>query len=169
MSTGTHLRQLDFSALRIVIEQLKDFSGTNPDDVVLAVQRRKNNTTTPGNLRREEYLAFRNPITNFTSPSPDFQIRSEPVPTQFQTQIAQVILASRLREVLVLRGFTRIDPPDPENEEQLLASITQKQQNWLPAVEHRGEGIFLELSEQRVRTWENVPRPGAHAQAQHRL
>lgn len=152
------LRQLDIPTLRIVLGQLKEFSGLNPDDVVLAVQRRKNNTTTSGNLRREEYLAFRNPGgNNFTQPVSDFQIRSEPVPNPFQSQIAQVILATRLREVIVLRGFTRIDPPDSENEDQSLAPITQNPQTWLPAVEHRGEGIFLDLSERHVREWEKRP------------
>lgn len=152
------LRQLDISGLRSILGQLKEFSAYNPDDVILAVQRRKNNTTTSSNLRQEEYLAFRNPgVNNFNQPVSDFQIRSEPVPKQFQPQIAQVILATRLREVIVLRGFTRIDPPDPENEDQALAPIAQNAQTWLPAVEHHGEGIFLELAEQYVRNWENRP------------
>lgn len=152
------LRQLDISGLRSILGQLNEFSAYNPDDVILAVQRRKTNTTTSGNLRQEEYLAFRNPGgNNFNQPVSDFQIRSEPVPNQLQPKIAQVILATRLREVIVLRGFTRIDPPDPENEDQALAPIAQNAQTWLPAVEHRGEGIFLELAEQYVRNWENRP------------
>jgi hypothetical protein len=152
------LGQLSLKLLPEAIESLKEFSGVNPNDVILAIQQRKSNTTTTGNLRREEYLALRNPgSSNFYHPLADFQIRAEPVPALFQTQIAQVVLASRLREVTVLRGFTRIDPPDPENVEQKLAPIAQKQPNWLPAVEHRGEGIFLELVESRVRDWERRP------------
>jgi hypothetical protein len=152
------LGQLSPEVLRPVIESLKEFSGIHPDDVALAVQQRKNNATTIGSLRREEYLALRNPgSNNFYEPLSDFQIRAEPVPLHFQTQISQVVLASRLREVIVLRGFTRIDPPDPENAGQTLVSIAQNPKNRLPAVEHRGEGIFLELVESRVRDWENRP------------
>jgi hypothetical protein len=152
------LGQLPLEILPGIIENLKEFSGINPNDVVLAIQQRKSNTTTIGNLRREEYLALRNPgNNNFYRPLSDFQIRGEPVPDLFQTQISQVVLASRLREVTVLRGFTRIDPPDPENAEQTLAPISQNPLTWLPAVEHRGEGIFLEFIESRVSDWERRP------------
>jgi hypothetical protein len=153
----TTLRDLNPTVLQSVIEQLNDFTGYTPGDVMLAVDLRRRNTTTVGNLRREEYLAFRNPGRGFDRPVADFQIRSEAVPEPFQDTIARVILATRLREVIVLRGFTRIDPPDSENIEQRLAPIARQDQSWLPAVEHRGEGIFVELLEQRVKVWEDRP------------
>jgi len=68
------------------------------------------------------------------------------------------VLAFRLREVCVLRGFTRIDPPDSDNSDQILAAISQEPQNWLPAVEHRGEGIFIELALDKIREWERRPQ-----------
>jgi hypothetical protein len=152
------LRDFDLPLLRQAIERISDFAGTNPDDVILAIQRRTSNTTSISSLRKEEYLALRNPgSNNFNQPLSDFQIRAEPVPDPFQNTIAQVILADRLREVNVLRGFTRIDPPDSENDNQVFAPIAENPQNWLPAVEHRGEGIFLELNESRVSAWENRP------------
>lgn len=37
------------------------------------------------------------------------------------------------------------------------APIYKKRQDWLPAVEVRGEGIFLELKEEVLNAWEVEP------------
>jgi len=150
------LRQLKEDIRRSVIQSLPDFAGFNVEDVMRAIRDRLNNTTTISSLRREEFLAFRNPGRGI-APS-DFQIRREAAPDRYQSSIAQVVLAFRLREVCVLRGFTRIDPPDSDNSEQKLAAISQEPQNWLPAVEHRGEGIFIELALDKIREWERRPQ-----------
>lgn len=147
---------LDELTLRAVIKSLPSFSGFNAEDVLQAIRERMNNTTTVSSLRKEEFQAFRNPGGGLSNT--DFQIRNEPVPDSFQADIAQVILASRLREVRALRGFTRIDPPDADNNDQKLALIEFNPQPWLPAIEHHGEGIFLELPLQRVISWEKRPQ-----------
>lgn len=140
---------------RTVVEALPVFQEFNIEDVMQAIRERLTSTTTMTSLRKEEFLAFRNPGSGIASL--DFQIRSEPVPAQYQTNIARIMLASRLREVCVLRGFTRIDPPDSDNSDQQCAAIAQNPQGWLPAVEHRGEGIFVELAPDKVRKWESRP------------
>jgi hypothetical protein len=140
--------------LESAIETIPELRGYQKENVLLAIQRRASNTTMMGDLRREEYLAFGNPGTGFNQPVTDFQISPAEVPDMFRATIARVVLARRLREVVVLRGFTRLDPPDPENPAQVIAPIAANPPNWLPAAEHRGEGIFLELAEQRVREWE---------------
>lgn len=150
-----HWQTLKFipeAALPPVIAALPDFAGFNSIDVLRAIQERHASTTTTGSLRNDEFLAFRNPGTGVNDP--DFQIMSEAVPGAFQTYLARVVLAPRLREVRVLQGFTRIDPPDSEDSGQPLAPISLNPQNWLPAIEHRGEGIFIELPEDRILLWE---------------
>ena len=62
--------------------------------------------------------------------------------------------ATRLREVRALRGFTRVFPPAAGDDERI-AKISLNRPPWLPAVENRGEGIFIQLRLDRVRTWEN--------------
>ncbi|MBN8715008.1 MAG: DUF1998 domain-containing protein [Xanthomonadales bacterium] len=62
--------------------------------------------------------------------------------------VSALVRVSRLKGVRVFRGFSRIDqsttvPPDIVN-----------QSNWLPAIELYGEGIFVTLSEARLRVWE---------------
>lgn len=137
---------------RRLIPELPEFDGFNVEDVIRAIKERISSTTTLSTLRQEEFRAFRNPGGGISHP--DFQICSEPVPIGFESRIKRVILVNRLREVRVLRGFTRIDPVDADNIDAPIAPIMASPQNWLPAVEHRGEGIFIELDEDRVAAWE---------------
>lgn len=137
-----------------VLLRHRSLEGFRAEDVREEIQRRLGNVTKMRNLRQEEYTAFCNPKTQFSQPLTDFQVMAEGVPKDLQDEMAQVILATRLREVSVLRGFTRLDPPDPENEVQIIAPIGQGEKDWLPAVEHRGEGVFVALREERVQKWE---------------
>ncbi len=76
-------------------------------------------------------------------------------------KIAQVVLASALREVRVQVGFTRLDSPTAnlQGEFDMEVRIAEigVQNNWLPAIEIRGEGIFLRLDEDELREWESRP------------
>jgi hypothetical protein len=65
---------------------------------------------------------------------------------------------SRLREVRVLKGFTRIKPPQ-EGVEIGIAQLSNSALDWLPAFEIRGEGIFISLKNELLASWaaqENV-------------
>jgi hypothetical protein len=65
--------------------------------------------------------------------------------------------------VRALAGFTRIDSPfdligdDEQPDRYKIQTLSSGDLNWRPAVELRGEGIFLELSENAVREWESNP------------
>jgi len=76
-------------------------------------------------------------------------------------KIARVVLAAKLREIRVQIGFTRLEPvmPDLEGEFDLEVQSAPLSllQDWLPASEVRGEGVFLELDEAAVREWESRP------------
>ena len=74
------------------------------------------------------------------------------VPTFCADKVELVQLARKLLEVRALTGFTRIDDVAAN-----VAPIYRRRPNWLPAVEVRGEGIFLELNEEEVQQWESRP------------
>jgi len=71
--------------------------------------------------------------------------------------INAVIQVHRLREVLVLTGFTRIDAVTPDIQGEYDTDVERAQiawePRWFPAVENRGEGVFIQLSADAVRTW----------------
>ncbi len=72
-------------------------------------------------------------------------------------KIDRVVLVHRLREVVAQIGFTRFEPAmnDVDGELNLgvrLAPLTDEVQ-WLPAVENRGEGIFIAFKKEEIAGW----------------
>lgn len=67
-----------------------------------------------------------------------------------------LVRVTRLREVRVLRGFTRVVPPSGGDLYTVAcAPISRNKMDWLPAFEVRGEGIYLELNNEKVAAWES--------------
>lgn len=107
-------------------------------------------------LRREEYQQF---ISASKSGAPgnldeeaEFEVEKAPRAVELSPVIKQVVRAKRLREVRALEGFTRIHPP--EHEDSDIAPLSSGRLPWLPAVEVKGEGIFVQLPDGKVREWE---------------
>jgi hypothetical protein len=75
------------------------------------------------------------------------------------SKIASVVLASRLRELRVQVGFTRLEPITAnlqgEYDLKVRTATLSQTEKWLPANEIKGEGVLLVLSEQAVAAWEN--------------
>lgn len=71
--------------------------------------------------------------------------------------IEAVIQVHRLREVLALVGFTRFEAVTPdingEYETDVERAEIALEPKWFPAVENRGEGLFVQLSAQAVMSW----------------
>lgn len=73
--------------------------------------------------------------------------------------IERVVLIHRLREVVAQIGFTRFEPANPRTDGDLEIGVEPaalaREATWLPAVENRGEGIFLLFDQQAVLEWLN--------------
>lgn len=94
-----------------------------------------------------------------TAPMPvssdHFKVRHLRVPSGFARTLDGPVAVDRLREVIALCGFTRIDGPgDAASPEERLAPIGAEPGNWLPSAETLGEGILIRLPEARVEQWE---------------
>jgi hypothetical protein len=117
------------------------------------------------NLRLEEYryLAANTDISDDAS---ELSLRVEPLPIGLTGFLSNVVQVTRLREVRALYGFSRVHPPSGGFGSGTVADISlAKKRKWLPAVEVRGEGIFLTLDEQRLAAWEVRPSVIARAAA----
>ena len=57
----------------------------------------------------------------------------------------------------MLLGFTRVDAPDPDSDEQpnVVSLSKGKNERWLPAAEVNGEGIFIEFNKDTLAKWLN--------------
>ena len=65
---------------------------------------------------------------------------------------SEVVLIPRLRETRALVGFSRVTPYDGDLSR--LSALSKKELSWLPGVSSTGEGIYLEMSEKKLNSWE---------------
>jgi hypothetical protein len=92
---------------------------------------------------------------------PDFHARRLPDRAWRRTErtagISGITQLHRLREVSALVGFTRLDAVTPDihgdYEDDVKRAQIAIEPEWFPAVENRGEGIFLQLGVQAVKAW----------------
>lgn len=121
-----------------------------------AYRRRWDGGGPPADLRPDEYAALSagRPAT----PNAEFICVPSGVPPRLEGTLRKVMRAERLREVRVLKSFTRVHPPSPPNlagaAASRLASLTAGAVDWLPAIEILGEGIFIDLDPELIEAWE---------------
>lgn len=79
--------------------------------------------------------------------------------------VDRLVLVHRLREVVSLLGFTRFEAISPDQNGELDLEVARASLaetiTWLPAVENRGEGIFLSFRIEEIDRW--LARSGVEA------
>jgi hypothetical protein len=79
--------------------------------------------------------------------------------------VENVVLLHRLREVVAQVGFTRFEASVPDMEGELeigvQAAPLAREISWLPAVENRGEGVFVQFQKSAIDAW--IQRPAVIA------
>jgi hypothetical protein len=129
------------------------------------LERRRGDDQVPSgeDMRREEWACLRSEPGTIDARA-EFQSRAVSLHPALEPWVARVTALERLREVRALRGFTRIDPNadigDLGEVEALNAGLQPSvagSKTWLPGVEYRGEGIFIELRADTVHAWESEP------------
>ena len=129
-----------------------------PEEVFAAAHREDTELL---QLRPDEYKAFLDP-PDPVQPPHEFDVQRVDAPEGREYgKVSEVRAATRLREVRALRGFTRIesgfDIGDLADVSELnihIAPLGTADVTWLPAVDLRGEGVFLTLDEQALKAWE---------------
>jgi len=98
-------------------------------------------------------------------PDSDFYARAVPRSRwekPWMESVERVVLAHRLREVVAQVGFTRFEASMPDIEGELDIGVKPaslaREVTWLPAVENKGEGIFLSFKKAAIEAWLNKPR-----------
>lgn len=97
---------------------------------------------------------------------PDFHARRLPDSVWRRSTVSDgiesVVQLHRLREVMALAGFTRFEAvtPNIQGEYDTDVQIAQLalEPQWFPAVENRGEGLFVQLRADAVKRW--LEKPG---------
>jgi len=93
-------------------------------------------------------------------PDGDFYARALPATIWNQpwmNVVERVVLVHRLREVVAQVGFTRFEVSAPDIQGELEMGVTRallaREVTWLPAIENRGEGIYIGFKKSAIKTW----------------
>ena len=113
-------------------------------------------------FRRAEFNIIRNEV-NDPANVPNLRVIRTTVPPLLSPWFARVNLVERLRETRVFYGFDRLEQsnsslagmPDTAMRQLFRDPPSQPQDRWLPGVEVFGEGIYVELQEERIVKWQN--------------
>jgi hypothetical protein len=144
-SALTELKLTPVEVAQQIERRLQQYDGLTPD------------------LRSEEYLLLTSRQDSDRARDSEFEIRNVSIPDALRSWFSHIVKVVRLREVRALRGFTRVVPPgDPEGPN--VAPLSVAKLPWLPAIEVRGEGIFLAIDEERLSRWEKQDAVVARAQ-----
>lgn len=171
---STILDVLTTTGARPTPQQLRAVQGGllqtfSDDDIVSAVditlspteddvQARVATDDSPTAFRRPEYAVLRSERHEL-----DLIVRPADLTTYepaIRTWFSSITLVQKLRETRAFAGFTRILPTNQQSiadRKALLWRDISAADDWLPAYVVFGEGIFLEMNERRVRTWETNP------------
>lgn len=165
------------TVMKFAAQEYGFLAGFQPAEVWTRLEELRGDSDGDGDdldLLGPEWAQFTNP--HAAPAGPDFRLRAVRSPTGFDTHVAPTVLAERLREVVALTGFTRIDGPDSgvasDAAPAQTVPLSRKRSLWLPAAETRGEGVFIRLPEDAVADWEarvaGTPRMDALHHSQQR-
>ncbi len=143
-------------------------AGIADEEVWVEIQRRKTGGSAPAQKIKElelatllsvkeklgedfhggtEFLARRLPLAKASGP---------------MSAVDRIVLVDRLREVSAQIGFTRFEALAADIDGELSLDVRTAplaaEVKWVPAVENRGEGVFVALDPARVSAW--MGRPG---------
>lgn len=144
-----------------VMERLAPFSDEEVLDAIQSVKSGGLGDRPPKHVELDAILAAPEGFGDDVPVDPSFHARRLPEHSWRRSErfsgIEAVIQLHRLREILTLIGFTRFDAITPdidgEYESDVQSADIAREPQWFPAVENRGEGIFLQLSAPAVKSW----------------
>lgn len=143
----------DAGVTKVYEKYFSDFSRAEFDG---ALDHRLKNITEFTEIKKMEYDA----ITHHNDPAyasnkKHFKAEEDDLPSGIKQYFERIIRITRLREVRVLLGFTRVDAPDPDADVQANIVYLNKSrgEKWLPAAEVNGEGIFIEFNKETLSNW----------------
>ena len=147
------------------IEKMKDYLNDSNKELISDMIAKNLNTSKENVLDEinknigwngsleDEYRALREEYNreNFCS-------QIEAVPEFIKKYVNKIVLIKKMTETIAQLGFKRIDPNYDINDENSYVSFKKEGCEWLPAIQNKGEGIFIELNESELQKWENLEK-----------
>jgi hypothetical protein len=157
----------DLSRVRKKPTVAQRLQGLDDDSVVAAIQRvRRGESSEDRPVKEVEFDALAQTLDELGEDRPegDFFARALPAARwrrPWMEGVERVVLVHRLREVVAQVGFTRFEAVGPDERGELDLGVQTAplalDADWLPAMENRGEGIFLQFGPENLRRWQERP------------
>ena len=144
-----------------IAEKLASFSDEEVLDAIREAKSGGGREKPVKQVELEALLAAPEGFGDDVPVDPDFHARRLPERAWRRSKrsdgIGAVIQLHRLREVLALTGFTRFEAVTPDIHGEYETDVERAQialePHWFPVVENRGEGVFIQLRAQAVKSW----------------
>jgi hypothetical protein len=141
--------------------------GFSDDEVFREVQARKGlgGESSVKSVKQAEMEVLANCKEEIGNDVPDGNFYARSLPKAlwdrpWTNAVERVVLLHRLREVVAQVGFTRFEALTADVSGELALDMDvrpadlAREVTWLPAIENRGEGIFVQFSRQALDAWE---------------
>ena len=161
-----HMHDIDLLEDAIGVEQGDDiiykkyFGAYTREEFDIALARRKEHISEYREIKKMEYDAITHHADpEYASNKKHFKAEEDPLPDYLKKYFSRIIRITRLREVRVLLGFTRVVAPDPDAEADEEVNIVKLNkgkadgEKWLPAAVVNGEGVFIEFNKDTLKEW----------------
>lgn len=150
---------------RTIIDFLADTNNVDKDELYQAFLRRDAGMEgLPGvseEISEDEYrlAEYKVLIKNSGGDAQRFHSKNYPI-TMYDPIISKyfksVSLVHKLQETRAFVGFSRVEPKElPISERKKMLRLGDE--NWLPAIQTQGEGIFFEFNKDTLEEWANRP------------
>jgi hypothetical protein len=150
---------------KAIVTPLANLHGKDPDEMLRKLKQRIDyiDDLDTEDLRKDEYLNLieESGWVDDDGIDSEFSVTAQTVAPSIKSFINKVVKVDRIREVRVQTAFKRIHPPASSTHAGFgqFGLLSQKNVGWLPAIEIRGEGIFVTLNKKRVSSWlEGCPK-----------
>lgn len=158
-------QRIDGEWNRTLIDSLAIMKGLNKDDLYNAFLKREQGQNalkdSVEEISEDEYrlAEYKVLIKSTGSDGHDFYSVNHPVSwydPAISTYFKSISLVHKLRETRAFVGFSRSEPKElPISERKKMLRLGSE--NWLPAIQVQGEGIFFEFNKDMVAEWAKRP------------
>jgi hypothetical protein len=155
-------------AFRSIPDVAKALEGLSDQEAMALIENRRLSGEDSGDIpvKQAEFEVLDVPIGVRGRDEPDSQFFAEALPRaewdkdgkSALSGVERVVLVHRLREVMALVGFTRFEPVGTDEKGELdldgiAPAALAPEPEWFPAIENRGEGVFIALSARAISAW----------------
>lgn len=137
----------------VVTMALQDYPEIEYNDALSLLKKletKSAKTETMQDIMEDEYTAILSHRGD--GENSDYDSHEEAIAEPYEHIIDKVIAIDRLTVVTAMIGFTRLIAPADYNVENL-APLSKTKKNWYPAVEQKGEGIFIKFNQDMLSKW----------------